>query len=504
VKITFERCNKILKIIGGAILAVTVGLLLFFQLKQKVDMQPKVIVTAFSRVKSLPDPANIFTTSEWYFLNHVSSALVSFNHREGRFNPLLANDWVILNNIITFHLAPNASFSDGSPILSKDVEYSIKRLILKRSSTHFPIWEQLSGCGNLQVLDDICSGIKTPDDRTISFVLAQDVESFFLLMASPEGGIWHWSDINPKTLEIKPTRFSGPYTYHSESTEPAMLKKNQLSPIHRQFPDSPDLIKFYSAAGSALEDIIKDNKIDLYMEPVRPFFSKTYEQWGYQRKISVLSTILYLSMVGNHKKKIGRSFFQALWKNIPTNDLTAAESVLPFGSLSAISKEEFLASLPEHSSSETIHVAILTPYFRPELADLLRQAAKASQTSIEVSEVDFDTWVGLHGKQEADNNFDFVFTIYVASERYPSVQIRFLLDGRVPPFDISNLDQPNYSPERKALLAKLENWMISSQSILPLFFTRTHIIHKPNIDLGDQPISDAEIQLWRVKKSAHE
>jgi hypothetical protein len=479
--------------------AVVTAPIIFFKV-QDTYLKNTTIVTAFNNINALPDPAQIFTTSEWYFLNHVSSALAAYNHEEGRFNPLLADSWSIKENGISFHIAESAKFSDGTPITSNDVEYSLKRLILKKTSTHFPVWEQLLGCEKLKSIKEACAGIKILDDRTIEFTLVQNVESFFLLMASPEGGIWHWRDIDPLSLELAPTRYSGPYAYKKNQESLSELDKNLFSIIHKNFPNSPDRIPFYSESGDELQEVIRAKKIDIYMEPVRPFFAKIYEEWGYERQLSVFSTILYLSKVGQHSKQIGQPFFKALWTIFSSDDIVAADSVLPFGSLSALDKSEFLAALPEKSTSEPISVAIMTPYFRPELKLLLEEAARLSHTPLKVTMVDRIRWAGLHGKTENDEEFDFVFTIYVASERYPSVQIRFLLDGRLPPFSIDDLDSPNYSPERKTSLAKLEEWMISSQTILPLFFTRTHIIHKSNIDIGNQPISDAEIQLWRVKK----
>ena len=143
---------------------------------------------------------------------------------------------------------------------------------------------------------------------------------------------------------------------------------------------------------------------------------------------------------------------------------------------------------------------MLTPYFKPELKEMLEVVATSSNTPIRITPVAYKTWIELNGKLENDPSFDFVFTIYVASERYPSVQIRFLLEGRDAPVDLTELDKVDTNSNRKELISKIENWMIESQNVLPLFFTRTHIISKPNIDLGLQPISDAEIQLWRIKK----
>ncbi len=475
-----------------------VSILYFFFRGNKVAN--RTIITNFNRITKVPDPANIFTTSDWYFLNHISSPLVAFNHQEGRFNPLLAEKWEIDGSRVVFTLRQDAKFSDGAPIKPEDVANSIKRLVIKKTSTHFPIWEQLVGSESLRKLSDKCFGIELLDTNRIKFSLKENVESFFLLMASPEGGIWASENIDKDSLNLKPTKYSGPYAFQQTEQEPFLLLKNLYSPIHKMFLESPEKIEFYSASGQQLENLMENKKLDLYMEPVRPYFSSQYKDWGYLRSVSINSTILYLSKIGDHTKHIGKQFFKRLWELDPTEDLTPADNILPFGSLNAISKETLYEMLPENSSTQEIRIAILSPYFRPELAELIRRLGRQSDANISVTEVDFEKWANLNGKQTNDPGFDFVFSIYVASERYPAVQMRFLLDGRVPPFDFATIDQTEYSAQRMETISKLEKWFISTQNILPLFFTRTHILYKQNIDIGIQPTADAEIQLWRVKK----
>jgi ABC-type transport system substrate-binding protein len=98
--------------------------------------------------EALPDPAKIEVAGDWYFLGHISSGLVGFDHIAGKFKPLLAESWQAFSSgAHTFTLREDAKFQDGTPITSDDVIASLKRLLIKRTSTHFPLWEYVDNGG---------------------------------------------------------------------------------------------------------------------------------------------------------------------------------------------------------------------------------------------------------------------------------------------------------------------------------------------------------------------
>lgn len=426
---------------------------------------------------------------------------MQYNHEEGRFSPLLAEDWSITGNQIRFRIKDTAMFSDGSPITANDVVASIKRLIIKRTATHFPVWEYFENCDSVKSMADHCSGINITDAHNVIFTLHKPVESFFLLMASPEGGIWSEKDIDMTSLEINPTKYSGPYILNEIRENFLKLTKNSYSPIQKHFLNSPSQIISYSSTGDELQTLIKDKKIDVYIESIKPFLSGPYEEWGLKREVSVFSSILYLSRVGTHKKHFGKDFFDKLWVRSNFNDeMTAADTFLPFGSLGALDKKSFYEELPDHSTSKEIKIAFLSSYFSEPLRNIIIEAGKQSGVKIIPVLTDIKETMSIIGSDIDNAKYDFVMAPYVASERFPSVQLKFLLDGRKPPFELENLDLPNASVERKKDLEKLQRWMINTQTVLPLFFTRNQIIYKEGISLGNQPISDSEIQLWRVEK----
>lgn len=455
------------------------------------------LVTLFPGVDYIPDSSQIATADEWYLLNHISSPLIQFDHIENRFVPLLAKEWSIQDNVITFTLDSTAKFHDGENITATDVAATIKRLIIRKTATHFPVWEYFKNCENIKSITDDCDGIQIVNETTIHFVLAKQVESFFLLMASPEGGVCQASSIDKNTLNIVHHKFSGPYYVDKIEDGKIFLLKNNFSPIHKKFPNSPNKILALSTSGKD-QELIKEGKVDVFITGVRPFASAQYDDWGFKRHISNFSTILFLSKVGDHTRHLGQDFFNMLWLN-NNPDMAPAETFLPFNSLGVLNKKTFLEELPQTSSNEKIRIAFLSPYFKDELIDLIVKSANTTNETIVPVKVNYDEWMAIIDKSKDAKKVDYVLEPYVASERYPSVQLRYMLEGREPPFKLDNLDLPVSSPERKQDLEKLERWMIRSQNVLPLFFTRDNIIYKSNIDIGKQPISDSEIQLWRVQ-----
>ena len=107
--------------------------------------QNDVVRTSFRKIEQFPDPTEINTSGKWYLLNHISSPLLEYNHKTSSFNPLIASSWDIDGTTYVFHINADAKFSDGSKIKASDVGQSIKRILVKKKSTHFPLWNHVFG-----------------------------------------------------------------------------------------------------------------------------------------------------------------------------------------------------------------------------------------------------------------------------------------------------------------------------------------------------------------------
>lgn len=460
-------------------------------LKAQVGIQP-----------SLPDPAKIEIAGDWYFLDHISSGLVGFDHQAGKFKPLLAESWQAFSTgAHTFTLREDVRFHDGTPITSDDVVASLKRLLIKRTSTHFPLWEYVEGCEHLKDLTDDCSGLRAINHRTVEIRLKHASESFFLQLASPETGIWSKKDIDAKTLELKPTKFSGPYSFDGFRDGAAHLVRNELSPISKSFPLSPKRIDLITAKLEESLDKFQKGEIDVFFKGHNPYGERDWKAMGFDKLASSLSTLIYFHGANlEGSKKIGKDFVEALWARNSDREIARAEKFLPFAGDYGLMLEDFLAALPETTAK---HIRIATPwnYLSDGFLNLLVEAGKAVGAEVEIIRLNKKEWNDSYDDRTAGERFDFILTPYAASERYPAVQLRYITGSlRHPPIDLKDAESPDLTKAKIALLRDYQKWLLAHQHAIPLFFTRKFYLYQHQFDLGDQPPSDAEVELWRVTR----
>lgn len=453
------------------------------------------IATAFPSVRAIPDPTSIVTPAQWYLLGHVSSPLIQYDHAQARFEPLLAESWRIDGSTYTFKLREGLTFSDGAPLSARDVVATIRRQLLKNTSTHFRLREYFSGCEKLTSMTDACPGVSILDERTIEFHLTKRFESFFLFLASPESAVWSAEDIDANG-ELTHRRFSGPYRIATSEPGRIVLSKNPRSYLLKDFPHAAEEIEIYTDGSDPLT-LFREKKIDLYVEMVRPYYERDFIQLGLQRVTSSFNTILYLFKVGEAKGRVGRDYLQALWRDELGPEMKPAGSFLPLGSLGALDDQKFLAALPARSTR--VKVAVPTPFFHPEMTAHFGRVAQGLDVTFEAVPME-QIYALYDANPENPGGYDFVLTPYVASERFPSVQITFMLEGKKIPLNLANIDDPDSSPERVAQIEAAQKWLLESQTVVPLVFVRNQVLLAPGVELGDQPQTDAEIHLWRVQR----
>lgn len=448
-----------------------------------------------------PDPAKIDVAGEWYFLDHVSSGLVHFNHNTGRFEGLLAEEpWISRSSgVHTFTLRKDAKFSDGTSIRAQDVEASIKRLLVKKTSTHFPLWEYIEDCENLKSITDPCSGVKALDDRTIEIRLREQAESFYLQLASPETGIWAKDDLLRMENEFRPSKFSGPYSVVSFDEKGAVLKRNELNPLSKQFPLSPREMHFLLTPLDKSNQALIEGQLDLVMRSRNPFREPDWNGHGISVFESSPSTIAYFSGTDlRGRKLIGQDFLKALWEKSVGDEAYPADTFLPFNRGYSLKRPELLSEFPEHSA-ENIKVAVPWTWFSDGFLNLILEAGKKVGMKIEFIRLDREAWARSLERADAGKDFDYVLVPYVASERYPAVQLRYITGPvKKAPIDLKKAESPELNHDKVGILKDYQRWLLSGQHVVPLYFLRSQIIFNSQLDIGDQPPSDAEIELWRV------
>lgn len=487
-----------------AAILVFIGLLAFFGRNYfvKSNRQIDILKTSLRVINQFPDPAMIDTAGKWYLLGHISSPLIEYDHKNSSLLPMIAKKWDIQGAKYTLEIDPEAKFSDGTPIRARDVVASIKRIITKKTSLHFPLWKHVADCENLKTLDEPCKGISGDDEKgTVEILLHTKSESFLLQLSSPEGGIWSADDMDPKTLALKPTKFSGPYSLMNlevNDKKDLILKRNPYSQIQKLFPESPKEIWVRSLARAQVEKSIATGETDIFIGDFIPFNDYDWDKMELGTHYTTPSSVIYFFNL-NTQKKIGLDLINELAK-FPDKRVSLAQTILPIAPSIALTPDEVKGLLPKTSSPE-LSVAAPGYYYKDKTLEFIEAAAKKAGINLKITKVEPQEFADLYNSDETfKSKYDFVLGNYVASERYPAVQLRFLTGHRKPGVDLNDIESPDQDQTKINRLKDYQRWLISSQLVIPFYFTRTHIVYSKKLDVGSQPLTDAEIQLWRVTK----
>ena len=450
-----------------------------------------MLKATFGISDKMPDPADIQSAGQWYFLNHISSSLIQFDYDNNSFTPLLAKNWKIDGDQYIFELRPDAKFSDGSEITSIDLKYSFMRIILLKTSSHFAPWEYIKGADSVKSLSDEFPGIKIIDNKTVSFTLTSKRSSFMLQMASPEGGIWHHEDIDPVTLKLRPSirRYSGPYFISNElPSKKIHLSINTFSPLFKENPDMPDSIDLLALSRKNAEDMMISKELDVFIGDYIPYNKYDWNQLGFGVHLTTPSSILYFYRLKSGTDPIVDSkLIEAIWGNRKEKGLVPAETFLPFGSMGAINKTDYIESMPTEIKirTKTVKVAVPNIYFTEEFLNEIIESSKLVGVNLIIDRLPMSEYLDLPKKE--NSGYDFMLSTYVASERYPAVQFRYILEEHIPKFskELEEIDNPEMYFKQKEIFADFQIKLIKTQTILPLFFVRTNIVYQNNIDILD-------------------
>lgn len=463
--------------------------------------QIDVIRTSFRKIEQFPDPTEINTSGKWYLLNHISSPLIEYSHKTSSFKPLIASSWEINNSTYIFHLNQAAKFSDGTKIKANDVAQSIKRILVKKKSTHFPLWNYVLDCDHLINMNQNCEGLSWDDNiGSVTVRLKGKSDSFLLQISSPESGIWSASDID-SNCNLIPTKYSGPYslaTLKVNEDKEFILNRNSNSVLQNEFPSSPKKIIIKSMERSEIEKALVDGRSDIFIGDFIPYNDYDWEQMKVGVHYTTPSSIIYFFGL-NTLNKIGRDVLD-IFATVPEKRLMRASTFLPFAPGVALTPDDFSEALPL-KSSPVLKVAAPGFYFKDKTLEFLKDAAQKIGVKLEITKIERAEYFELvTSKEDFKSKYDFLLGSYVASERYPAVQLRFLTGSRHSPVDLSDVEQPDQDPAKIKRLKEYQKWLLKSQTVVPIYFMRSHIVSSPIINVGDQPTTDADIQLWRLTR----
>ena len=106
--------------------------------------------------------------------------------------PSLAESWEVSGDgcCYTFHLREGVTFSNGAPLTSEDVEYTLNRLLTHPDSCNQDIADDIVGAGALENgTAEKLEGFRIIDDLSFSITLEQPFEAFLACLSMPGASI---------------------------------------------------------------------------------------------------------------------------------------------------------------------------------------------------------------------------------------------------------------------------------------------------------------------------
>ena len=154
------------------------------------------------------DPALAYTSSEMGVLYNIYDRLVTYEGEDSKtLHPSLAESWEISPDgmVYTFHLRHDVLFSNGDPVTSEAVQYSLTR-VLKLNGDPAWMYKQAIGADSVKIIDDFTVKISLkkpygPFLATLAFSAASIVNPE---VVKEKGDVWlqsHSAGSGPFTIE---------------------------------------------------------------------------------------------------------------------------------------------------------------------------------------------------------------------------------------------------------------------------------------------------------------
>jgi peptide/nickel transport system substrate-binding protein len=141
-----------------------------------VHSDPTLVIGSNLRIRTL-DPARTIENSTGTFVAAMYDSLVKFGGDPAAPRPSLAESWTVSldGRTYTFKLRPNLRFASGNPLTSKDVKWSLDRVINVKDITQYFV----------QAIDAVLA----PDPLTVVIRLSAPQSAFLAILSSPSLGV---------------------------------------------------------------------------------------------------------------------------------------------------------------------------------------------------------------------------------------------------------------------------------------------------------------------------
>lgn len=245
--------------------ALLIGLSTVFYLSNKENSNMKLRV-AFPYNKSVDayEPTKIHLAPEYIFLENIYSPLIELSKDNGTPVAGLAESFKWINGELHLKIRESAKTIDNKPITAKDVEFSLKRLLVLSENTHGNFKDLICPNETLENIESNCSGISVEGNTVI---LKPNGEKAFLvpMIAAIDFAIIPKSSVEPTTLKIVDYRnTSGPYYVESDNGNGHIVLKANKSHYNYSEKIPQEIVLVPSSIGNEKDSItlFKENKVD--------------------------------------------------------------------------------------------------------------------------------------------------------------------------------------------------------------------------------------------------
>jgi len=196
-------------------ISVVLTILIVKNLKREKDMTLRVAFP-YDKPLSVYEPTRIHYAPEYILLENIYSPLIELHPENGEPVLGIADRFEWIGKELHFHIRDNLKTADGKRITADDVEFSLKRLLIKRGNTHGNFHDLMCTDLELKSIEDSCSGIRV-EGNTLILSPSEKREFLLPMMAALDFAIIPKSSVDPKTLDIIDFKnTSGPYYVKSD------------------------------------------------------------------------------------------------------------------------------------------------------------------------------------------------------------------------------------------------------------------------------------------------
>ena len=248
----------------GAILVI--GLITLLKLDKQMDKKNKTLRVAFPAHKEITsyDPAKIHWSREYILLENIFSPLVELSSDKGAFALAIARKFYWQGNELHFEIRENLYTVDGYHITAKDVEFSLKRLLILAKNTHGNLKDLICRDKALRSISDVCTGMEVRGNK---FILKPTRQTHFLLtmLTAIDFAIIPIPSVDKETLKIQDYRnTSGVYYVEKEDGKGNILLRANKKHFHftEKIPTDIYLVPSYRHESYNDLGLFKKGKVD--------------------------------------------------------------------------------------------------------------------------------------------------------------------------------------------------------------------------------------------------